>query len=223
VIETIDDDVRAWLASVAGSMAAISFDLPPPTGEQLTLHAYLFDIDRPLAVSSGRLPPMLLRLGYIVTCSGPDVPAAHAVLSKLIAAAETNAQFSLEFGPAVAAAWTALHVPARAGFVLRATASKERAGQIAPPVRGARLETVSLQPLSGRVTAKDGTPLAGATIEASSIGRTATTDADGRFTLEGATNALDLSLRVRAKGSETEVTHAAHSTGDYTIAVDVTK
>lgn len=222
MIEDVDAQVRDWLKGIAGD-ASISFALPSGESEQLTLYAYLFDIDRPLAAPSGRLPPMLLRLGYLVTSSGADALAAHAVLSKVISAADGDPQFSLEFGPAAATAWTALHLPARAGFVLRATALKERTGSIAPPVRSVQLETVSLEPLSGRVVAKDGTPLPGAIVEATSIGRSATTDVNGRFTLEGATNELALSLRVRAKGVETEISHPAESTPDFTIAVDVAK
>ncbi|HEY1656501.1 MAG TPA: carboxypeptidase regulatory-like domain-containing protein [Candidatus Tumulicola sp.] len=221
MIEQIDAQVRDWLASTA-SEAAISFALPTEEDAALTVHAYLYDIDRPLAASSGRLPPVQLRLAYLVTSSGPDPLAAHAVLSKIIAAADANPQFTLEFGPAAATAWTALHLPARAGFVLRATAVKPRDGSIAPPVRSARIDSISLEPIVGRVVATDGTPLPGAIVEAASIGRSVTTDANGRFTLEGATNEIDLPLRVRVKGTSTDVSHPARSVGEYTIAVNLT-
>jgi hypothetical protein len=222
MIEEIDGQVRDWFTSIA-PQASISFALPPAEGEQLTLHAYLFDIDRPLAVPSGRIPPMQLRLSYLVAVSGPDAVAAHAVLGNVISGADAKPQFALEFGEAAAAAWKAVHLPARAGFVLRATALKERSGRIAPAVRTARIDAVPLESLSGRVVAKDGTPLAGAVVEAPSIGRSVTTDANGRFKLEGVTSTLDLSLRARAKGAQTESTRPAHAREDFTITVDVMK
>lgn len=166
---------------------------------------------------------MQLRLSYLVTVSGPDAVVAHAVLGDVISGADARPQFALEFGEAATTAWKAVHLPARAGFVLRATALKEREGRIAPAVRTARVDTVPIESLRGRVVAKDGTPLAGAVVEAPSIGRSATTDVDGHFKLEGVTSALDLSLRARAKGAQTEMTRPAHAGDDLTITVDVTK
>ncbi len=221
MIEQIDGQVRDWLKSVA-SDASVSFAIPSDGAAQLTLYAYLFDIDRPLAADSGRVPPLRLRLAYLVTASGPDPLAAHAVLSKVIAAADGDPDFSLEFGPAATTAWAALNLPARAGFVLRATAVREREGTIAPPVKSARLETVSLEPLSGRVVANDGTPLPGAIVEAASLGKSVSTDANGRFVLEGASNEIDVPLHVRVKNTQTDVTHSAHSAGEITISVNVT-
>jgi hypothetical protein len=58
-------------------------------------------------------------------------------------------------------------------------------------------------------------------VDIADLGRTATAKADGRFVIEGVTNAIDLTLRARAKGREVEVKRAAHSTGDVAIVIDV--
>lgn len=220
MIEVIDNQLRDWLRSVAGNVD-VNFALPAGEPSRLALYAYLFEIDRPQAAPSGRTPPLQLRLGYLVTSSGPDPVDAHATLGKIIAAADSAGQYSLEFGASAAAAWSALNLPARASFVLRAIARQERSGAIAPPVHRVRVDTLPVEPLSGRVEASDGTPLVGATVEASGLGKSATTSADGRFVLEGVSRALDLRLLIRAKGITSEVLHAASGPTDAAIIVDL--
>jgi hypothetical protein len=220
MIDSIDAQLRDWLeALVDGSN--ISFSRPSDEAEKLTLFVYLFDIERPAAVPSGRTPPTQLRLGYIVTACGPDPIAAHALLGKIIAEAGTQSQYSLEFGEPASAAWSALNLAARASFVLRATASVPSDKRPAPPVREAVLSALPLASVAGTITAADGTPLPGAVVTIDELGRTATAQADGRFALDGVSNAIDLSLRARAKGREVEVKRPAHSTGDLHIVIDV--
>jgi hypothetical protein len=220
MIEAIDEQLRDWLKSIVDG-AAISFARPSDDASELTLFAYLFELDRPVAVPSGRTPPVQLRLSYLVTSCGPDPVAAHALLGKVIAEAGTQAQYSLDFGAPAAAAWSALNLAARASVILRATASDARDERLAPPVRTAVLSALPMQAIAGQVTAKDGTPLAGAVVDIADLGRTATAKADGRFVIEGVTNAIDITLRARAKGREVEVKRPAHSSGDVAIVIDV--
>lgn len=220
MIAPIDEQVRDWLKNVAGD-ATISFSRPSDEAAELVLFVYLFDIERPAAVPSGRIPPMQLRLGYLVSSCGPDPIAAHELLGKVIAAASTQSQYSLEFGPPTTAAWTALNLSARASFILRATASDVRDERLAQPVRTAQVSSLPLEAITGRVIAPDGTPLAGAAVDVVALGRTATASADGRFVLEGVTNAIDLLIRARVKGREVAVTRPAHSSDDVTIVIDV--
>jgi hypothetical protein len=220
MIEDVDARVREWLTSIADG-AAISFALPVADSEPLSIYAYLFDVDRPGNAPSGRTPPMVLRLKYLIAACGPDPVAAHALLGKIIAAADTDSQYTLEFGAAASAAWAALNLPVRASVVLSASASKDRSGTLAPFVRTARVQTMSLEPLSGRVVAGNGVALVGAVVEVPALGKSATCDATGRFTLDGLSNALDLEFRVRVKGLEKTVQHPAESPADFTIVVDI--
>lgn len=220
MIEIIDARLRDWLTTVADGND-ISFALPSNDASKLTLSVYLFDIDRPAAVPSGRTPPLQLRLGYLISACGPDPIAAHALLGKIVAEAGTQSQYSLEFGAPAAAAWTALHLSARASFILRATASADIGGVVAKPVRTTVLSSLPIEALSGTVTASDGTPLSGATVAIPELGRTTTAGADGTFMLEGVTSAVDLTLHARAKGREAIVKRAAHSTGDVNVVVDL--
>lgn len=220
MIETIDAQLRDWLKTVADG-SNISFSRPTDETTDLTLFVYLFDIERPAAVPSGRTPPMQLRLGYLVSSCGPDPIAAHALLGKIIAEAGTQSQYSLEFGEPAAAAWSKLNLSARASFILRATASAQGDVRLAPPVRAAVLSSLPLETLSGIVTAADGTPLPGAVVTIESLGRSATAQVDGRFTLDGVSNAIDLSIRARAKGREVIIARAAHSAGDLHVVIDV--
>lgn len=220
MIEDVDARVHDWLSSIVSGIT-ISFALPSSESEVLSLYAYLFDVDRPGTAPSGRTPPMVLRLRYLIAASGPDPVAAHALLGKIIAAADTDLQYTLEFGATASAAWAALNLPVRASVILSTSASKDRPGVLAPLVRSARVDTFRLGSISGRVIASDGTALVGAVVGVTALGKDAICDATGHFTIDGVSNALDLEFNVRAKGIEKIVPHPAQSPAEFTIVVDI--
>lgn len=220
MLDTIDEEVRDWLKGIVKE-AVISFSLPSDEVDKLVLFAYLFNIERPAALPPGRTPPMQLRVSYLITAAGPDPVAAHGLLGDAIAAASAQSQYALEFGSPNAEAWASINLPARASFVLRATATQKRDIKPSPLVVTPIVHSAPLERLVGQVVAADGTPLAGAVVEVPGLGRTTTANSEGRFVLEGVTASIDLTVRAQSKGREVEVQRAARTTDDFKIVIDV--
>ncbi len=220
MIEGGDANLLAWLKPLAGD-TVISLEPPPVAPPQtLAINAYLFEIDRPAAVTPVRSPLIELRLGYLVSVGG-EASAAHALLGTIVADALASGRFEIELGATVTSTWAALSRAPAPACIVRVTVTRDRGLPVAPRVTAPpNLQMSGLHVLTGRVQSADGHPIVDAVLEIAALGRSASTAPDGTFSLGAVPRDVAITITARAKDATATAERAANAPdGDLVITL----
>jgi hypothetical protein len=213
VIEQADARLRAWLAEAAGG-AEIWLD-PPRAGEQRSgIGLYLLELDESPPLRGEAPAPLQVQLRYLVTAWAASVEAEHKLLGDLVFAALARADLQVALRPIDAGVWRGFGIPPRAAFLLQVPLRVERKADRGPRVRELKTQFVSSGRLQGVVLGPGDVPIAGARVEAPSLGISATTASNGRFSFARVPmEASAIRLRVSAKGEVQEIDAAPPAGG----------
>ncbi|HYF00766.1 MAG TPA: hypothetical protein VEJ18_17730, partial [Planctomycetota bacterium] len=187
MFETVDRRLEAWVKKVFdGRAVEVAFAPPGPGKSARGIGLHLFEAIPTPPLSTPRRPPLQATLRYLVTAWAATPAEEHVLLGELLFAALDEAGVDVETEALAPSVWTALQVPLRPSFVLRATARRERPE---PPVRRVQhpltFRTTALAVLRGRILGPRDIPLMGARVAIPGRDRVAVTDADGAFALDG--------------------------------------
>ncbi len=211
MIDQIDEQLKAWVTSVAGS---VTIALTPPRDTSQTLpqadpvvHVYLMGIVPALAAPDPKKLPRQVMLDYLIAVRGNDPEQAHKLLGLLILAALDSTAFTLNFEPLPVETWLAFGTEPQPAFVLRVPLNRDRSAVDVKVVRQPMvLREASISSLQGVVLGPKDLPLAGVLVELPGLRQYQRTDVHGHFRFP--TVPLDppiKSLRVSGKGHELDV------------------
>lgn len=223
MFEEIDKRLEAWAKEVFGKEdLEISFAAPEAEAEKAGVNLYLLDI-LPTPPGRGvRLPPLQITLRYLVVPRAKKPLEAHQLLGRLVVAAMENAEFEVEKEPLPFDLWSAFGIAPRPSFILRVPFKRERAEQLAPPVRfPVTVKQTVLENFQGRISLNQ-IPLAAAKVEIPALKLLTQTDADGRFGFASLpSEPKDKVLLIRAKGREFSVATREAERRDNLFLIDL--
>lgn len=228
MIENLDEQLEQWAKSISGG-ETVSFDAPRDMSGTLQINLYLLDlVEDPLRQAAGPLRPQPA-LRYLVTVYADDARDAHRVLGRLLQAALFGRDPLLQrFKPEVVLEplsshiWSAFSIAPRPGFILQVPLPIEPAAEPFIPVVGLKTESVDMVSLFGQVLANDTIPLAEVRVELPNLYRFASTDARGRFRLDGVPAAPKIkTLRVIGKGKDLSFDIAETGSDDEPVKINI--
>jgi hypothetical protein len=204
--------VADWLGAVVGGA---QLHLAP--SESDGVHVHLIAIQRAGAAHSTREGAVRFRLDYLVSCVDQADPlAALDQLGRLVSALTRHPEWSLDTLGADARSsahgldlWRALELKPRAAVVVGVPWLVTHEGPApAPPAERLDVQLGPTRSLSGRVIgvgrgaggAPLRAPLPGARVAVPDLGKSTTTDHDGRFSLAGIVARDGFALHVAARG-----------------------
>jgi hypothetical protein len=223
MIDELDNRLKAWVYASIGTVE-VSLAAPEVAPSGCGVGLYLMELIQSAPGRGLKRPPLQIVLRYLVTVWAEKQEEAHRLLGELTFAALDSSEFEVEADPVPIALWTAFGVPPRPSFVLRAPLRRERPERAAPRVLQAVLGISPMRELHGLVVGPNGTAVAGAQVEFSTLKLRTRTDTKGRFHFPcvpagpGAKR-----LRVRAKGHEVAVTTAQTLDDDEPLIVRFNK
>jgi len=146
----------------------------------------LFRIEREGVMRNGKLPPLVVKLTYLVTVRANNADGAAEVLADLAFGAMEHPELLLESGRFDPGMWQALGLRPQGALLVAVKAMRERPVKQVPIVRGGvEMRSAPLVTFAGRVLTPNGRPLPGVEVALPDISRRATSDVDGQFALHG--------------------------------------
>ena len=207
-------DLCSWLAGVLGEATPVRASAPTATADGVDV--WPLDL---LADGASPDGPLRLRVRHLVVPAGP-LPAAVAVLDRLLAAVATDDRYRPVFEPVPAHLWTAIGIAPRAALVLDVPVQVPRPAAAIPRVRGElSVNVVPVRAIRGRVVGPGAVPLPGITV--TGAGRTARTDPRGEFTLPGLPGERTVPLHLSGRGLHLRAEVAAHTAEPVVIHCDI--
>lgn len=209
MIDSVDLQLKDWVQAQVGGVT-VDFSPPAAIGDagDGRVHLYLLQIapglTRALSPANGAETELVLR--YLLTVDAGDIQTAHGILGALAFAALDSPDFDIEHEPPGPDLWAALGALPQPCVLLRVPLRRQRPQPDTPRVRAPlAVERAALAGLSGQVLGPDDVPLAGAHVEIPGLRLHQTTDARGRFHFKTIPDSRQQTLRIRAKGRETQV------------------
>lgn len=206
MIDQTDRHLAAW---IGGILDQVDVSLDPPGAAETAkgVSLYLMELLQSPPARGTRLPPLLMKLRYLVTTTAPTPEEAHRMLGALVVAALENPEFEIEQEPLPLSLWMALGIAPRPAFVLRVPFRHDRPQKVAPPVKHAIvIKPLPLRSLEGQVLGPGDIPLMNARVELPALELFTNTDSRGRFHFSSVPSPPGVRLlRVRAKGQEFSV------------------
>lgn len=223
VTDATEERLAEWVRAALGDgRAAVAWGPPLAASKSPSVSLTLLEIlPTPLPRTAAKAP-LKLKLRYLITVQAPDPQEAHALLVRLSFSAMDATDWDVELGALPPAAWEALGAPLQPSLVLNVPLLEERPARRISRVRFPMvLETGSFRSITGSVLGPGEIPIMDACVDLPSLGRSARTDAQGRFRLPGVpTKPAPASLRVRAKGVEMSVDLSTTSaSGDVPLVI----
>jgi hypothetical protein len=221
-ILALDDYLQAWVARHCPE-AAVSFDAPGPEAPEGRGVGFRLVEVTPIpprrGVSQGAFEA---NMTYWVSTWGSDVHDAHEMLDTLLFAALQDPTFVTRGVSIDTAAWGALNVELRPGFLLSAAIQRDLTQVLAPQVqRPVEVTGVSMTNLAGVVLGVSGAhevALQNARVAVRGSRRTVATDREGRFVLHGIPPDPPVSeLVVQARGRRQHIPIEAQADGTYVL------
>ena len=206
MIDAVDSMLIEWLRPLAApTKVGVGMPRPATADEGVVLFLHGIADDRPPRGQG--VPPLQVRLHYLVTVSAAQAAVRHRVLGELLFAAMEPAtpgrpELEVVLTPPDPAFWSTLAVPPQPCFTLSVPLRKPRPQRRATMVRKPLvLETRSMIDLVGAVVGPGDTPLAGAEVLLPELDRWARCDHAGRFVLRAVpASARQREVIVHAKG-----------------------
>lgn len=217
MIDAVDSLVVEWMRAIAKRID-VTLLQPGSAPEREGICVCLLDVHDSPALRNHALPPLQVRLRYLVFAHAADAAREHKMLGDLMLAAldpesPDRPEMDVEFDPPSPELWRALALPPRPSFWLRVPLRKERPRRPGTMVtKPLVLQGEPLVDLEGVVLGPGDVPIAGAEVEIGGLDRWTRTDGAGRFVLRSI-SALprNRSFVVRAKGRELAVVADASS------------
>jgi hypothetical protein len=204
VLDEVGKKLLSWAASMAGD-ARVDLGPPADDGAGTRVSLYLFDLARAAANRPVQQRVWTFVLHFLVSVDAPAPLDAHRVLASILAAALESPEFDVGDAPPSVELWRALGVRPRPAFTLHVRWQHRKELKQAPPVKQPlAIGEGLLSTLSGIVLGTGDVPIMSASVRIDSLGRSATTDQNGRFRIAGVPRGIDLRLRANAKGVELE-------------------
>jgi hypothetical protein len=165
----------------------------------------------PSPVARTAFRPTVLALDYLVTVRLKDALEEHRLVAELMFGALERRDLTVIDSLPRPEAATKLGVPAGAGFIVRTHLSRDPERVTAPRVRfPLTTEWTGIGRVEGVVLGPEDTPIAGAIVTLTGLGKTSRTDRNGHFRMAGPLpDTASIRLKARAKGVETEITTPA--------------
>ncbi len=222
MIDIIDAALVEWAAKATNKAAPVSLSAPSAGGGQ-AISLYLLEIvDEPLR-RSGSKPPVHPVLRYLVSTSAGDPQAAHRLLADLLYTAMGDPTYEIELAPVSNEIWAGFNLAPRPSFILRVPLpdeDKRRPGR--EPGKTVRQREPSMDsgvpavPLYGILLGPEDIPLMNARIELPNLFRSAYTDTNGAFVLQGVPAApKEKTLLIKARKREKTVKIQTTGTPDH--------
>ena len=196
-----DEQLLAWAQEFLPDTELL---LTSPTGKasQAAVYFYLWDLAAAPPLRGPDPAPLQLMARYLVCTWGTDPTQAHTLLNALIFHAMRHPLFEVDLEPIPLELWSGFQMMPQPAFVLCIPVVVV---DPVPPVpivlEPPTLTGVPLVALRGLVLGPDDFPLANARVEYPSLQRSATTDAQGEFTLSGLpAEPTTKALRIKTKG-----------------------
>src|SRR5690349_5859757 len=206
-------DLCDWLAVVLGEATPVRASAPTPASDGVDV--WPLDL---LADGASPEGPIRLRVRHLIVPAGP-LPAAVAVLDRVIAAVAADDRYRPVFEPLPAHLWTAAGIVPRPALVLDVPVQVGRPVAAVPRVRGElSVHVVPVHAIRGRVVGPGAVPLPGITVSAG--GRTARTDRRGEFTLPGLPGDRAVPLQLSGRGRHLRAEIAAPTAEPVVIHCD---
>lgn len=171
-----------------------------------------------------RRGPLQFDLAFMVLADFAEPIEGYRILDALIGSAAERSDIELFDAGLTPEFWTAIGAAPAPALTVRVAARWERAQPDAPLVtQPLILRTTDITLIQGRVTAPDGTPIAGAEVRLpSATGAPARTGHDGRFSIPAApAGAVDDAFLVRARGHLHTITAQPPNAGTARTASDI--
>ncbi len=218
MIDQADRRIREWIEK-QGGVPAVTFDPPGKHQNAQGLSCYLLEIASAPQYRSGRRPPLVVTLRYLVTACSTDPAEAHNALGTVLFAAMQSTDFQVDLTPVSSETWLGLGVPPQPAFVLCVPFIVELPELELPLVREPLVVHVApFLSLHGQVLGPGDVPISGAVVEVPGVNRQARTDTQGRFALSQLPGgSRDQQLIVHAKGKQNTITVENAATGEPVI------
>ncbi|MBK8978598.1 MAG: carboxypeptidase regulatory-like domain-containing protein [Planctomycetes bacterium] len=212
---TSDDGLDATTRAVRDAVAAACgapVHLAPTDADGA--HVWLVELRRAGAARGVAQDELRFAARYVVSFTRSDDPLdAHARLGRIVAALADHADWALDTDGIDTELWRAVGVPPRPAIAVLAPWRVERRKAVGPPALRLGVEVEGITSLRGAVVGiarGDGdtalrAPLAGASVRAPALGRSAITGRDGTFVLDGIRATGDITLHVAARGRQRTV------------------
>ena len=223
MIDLIDRQMEDWIKGVLGEVE-VSLAAPGVGETGQTVGLYLLDVIHVPALRNAQRPPLQLLLRYLLTTRAERPQEAHRMLGELAFAALESTEFDVEPGPVSEQTWSAFGVAPRPSLLLRVPLRRERpeespAARVMQPLI---VESESLTSIDGRVVGPGGEPVAGARVESPAAGKSARTDAEGRFSFSAfPSGPRSLEWRIKARGKEFNVTTERSDDGGPPLVINL--
>lgn len=206
MIDNIDQQLIDWVGTVLKG-EKVSLAKPSSSEKGRGIFLYLMELNPIPKVREQDGTTLQCSLRYLVTAWAEEPSQAHQLLGKLAFAAMENTEFEVDFEPLSPASWTAFGVEPRPSFFLRLPVRQHRAF---PPTKLVTqplvLHTSPIHTFTGVVYGPEETPIMGAKVEVPALQLSTQTDSMGQFYFPGLPKDEAVTLRVRAKGQEVNVT-----------------
>lgn len=198
VIDSLGDDVRAWIAELLGTEQAEVFDRPCGEDEGPAVVMWLFAMRPGPTVRERERDAYRATCRFLITAVADQARRSHDLVGRLLTAALQHPTFEVEPEEPPAYLWPSAGLAPRPAFVLRAEAVAHVERTAAPRVRSPlEVRHEALISMHGRVLGPGETPIPGASIELVEAGLLTRTDRDGRFTLRSVSQQRAQTLEVR--------------------------
>lgn len=206
-------DLCDWLSVVLGHATPVRASTPTPAENGV-------DVWPLELLADGASPdgPIRLRVRHLIVPAGP-LPAAMAVLDRVVAAVAAEDRYRPVFEPLPAHLWAAAGIAPRPVLVLDVAVQVGRPVAAVPRVRGElAVHVVPVRAIHGRVVGPGAVPLPGITVTAG--GRSARTDPRGEFTLPGQPGDRTVPLHLSGRGRHLRADVATQSAEPVVIHCD---
>lgn len=207
MLEPVYAKLRQWVADTCEASWSLSMPARESTGADAKGQAvtYLLEVLRAPVARTDKRAPLQMSLRFLVCAWAAKPEQANEILLRLAFAAMELDGCELEFEALPIQTWSTFGIAPRPSFVLRVPLVIARTDPRAKPVRSINLHGAPVTTVQGSVLGPDDVPIAGATVEAPSLHRSATTDRHGRFVLTGMSQTAQSRLVVNARGKRIEV------------------
>ena len=218
------DDVDRYVAWWAGSVLhSVAVSLGPPDdgrdGDRVSL--WLYDLEHTPPARRPEATPWQFSLRYLVSTWSADASTAHRHLGQLVFAAMEHEDLEVDLPAPPVTAWTALGVVPRPAFFLKVLLRRPRPRPEGVYVRSpVVVQSVAVSALEGALLTTDDDPISHAVVTAPSAGRSARTDARGRFVLPAVPAAPGpVDLVVTARGRQRAFSVDRDGDGDAAVVI----
>lgn len=199
MFDQVDSKLEQWCRSVH---PRIEVRLGVPEGarsQRRTAWLHLHQIDPATHGAVDRRLNLELSLVYVVTATGRDPAAGHAVLGGLLRAALEHPSYEVELGPVEPALWASHGCPQQAAFRLSVPWTWEREADQVPFVREVAMERVPLSDFAGVLVGPGGSPMPRERVRIPRLKASVETDGDGTFRFDAipADPARELEVQIR--------------------------